>query len=143
MVEKSHTAAGRNAGWWPSVYAPLRGVGERVADYFAPDTDAAATDDFYEINVELPGVSADNIDVSVHENTLTIKGEKRSEHEEEGKTYFFSERSYGAFQRSFRLPSDAISDQITADFKDGVLSLMIGKKGPPAETSRKVHVRRA
>ena len=140
MVEKTHTAAGQGEGWWPSVYAPLRGMGHRIADFFAPDADAAATEDAYEISVELPGVSADRIVVSVGENTPTIKGEKRSEREEQGKTYYFSERTYGAFQRSFRLPSDALPDDIAADFKDGVLTLKVPKQGTLPETVPKIPV---
>ena len=132
MVEKTHTAAGQGEGWWPSVYAPLRGMGHRIADFFAPDADAAATEDAYEISVELPGVSADRIVVSVGENTLTIKGEKRSEREEQGKTYYFSERTYGAFH--------ALPDDIAADFKDGVLTLKVPKQGTLPETVRKIPV---
>lgn len=143
MVEKTHTAAGEARPWWPNLYEPLRGLGQRIADFFAPSADAAATDACYEVNMELPGVSADDIDVSVHDNLLTIKGEKRAEREEKGRTYFFSEREYGAFQRSFRLPGDVRADDVTADFKDGVLKLRIPKAGPPPAQAHKVEIRRA
>ena len=92
MVEKSHTAAGEAANWWPGLYEPLRGLGQRIADFFAPSADAAATDDFSEINMELPGVTSEDIDVSVYDRSITIKGEKRSQREEQGRTYYFSER---------------------------------------------------
>lgn len=141
MVEKSHTAAGDPAGWWPSLYEPLRGLGQRVADFFAPNAEAAATDDFYEIDMELPGVKAEDVDVSVHDNSITIKGEKRSQRQEKGRTYFFSEREYGAFQRSFRLPADVDAKNVTADFGEGVLSIRIPKAGPPPNQTRKVEVR--
>ena len=95
------------------------------------------------VSIELPGVGAEEIDVSVNEDTLTIKGEKKSEHEEKGKTYYFSERTYGAFERSFRLPENALADRISADFKDGVLNLQIPKRGPTAETARKIPVARS
>ncbi len=140
MVEKAHTAAAPGEEWWPSIYAPLRGMGQRIADFFAPDADAAATDKAYEVSVELPGVNADQIEVSIADNTLTIKGEKRSERKEEGKTYYFSERTYGTFHRSFRLPSDAVGDGIAADFKDGVLTLKVPKSGPPTQAVRKIPV---
>ena len=141
MVEKSHTAAGEAASWWPGVYEPLRGLGQRIADFFTPSADAAATDDFYEINLELPGVTSDNIDVSIHDGSLTIKGEKRSQREEKGRTYFFSEREYGAFQRSFKLPADADPKNVTADFNDGVLLIRVLKAGPPAQEETKIEVR--
>ena len=114
MVEKSHTA-----GWWPNLYEPLRTVGQKVADWVAPRSDASAMEDSYEINVELPGVKPDDVDVSVHDNSLVVRGEKKFEREETGKSYFFSEREYGSFQRTFRLPPDADSDHIDATFGDG------------------------
>ena len=135
MVEKAHTA-----GWWPNLYEPLRGIGEKVADWFAPRSEASAGQSTYDITLELPGVSSENIDVSVHDGSLTIKGEKRFEREEKGRTYFFSEREYGAFQRSFRLPADAQADDITADFKDGVLTVKVPKAGPLPDRSKKIKV---
>ena len=141
MVEKSHTAAGERSAWWPGLYEPLRGLGQKIADYFAPSADAAATDDCYEVNIELPGVTADTIDVSVHENMLTVRGEKRHQREEHGRTYFFSEREYGAFQRSFRLPTEVEADKVTADFRDGVLTIRVPKAGPPPSQAHKVQVR--
>ena len=137
MVEKGHTAAG---SWWPGLMEPLRAAGERIADFFAPSADAAATGEAYEINVELPGVKADDIDVTVDDDTLTVRGEKRFEREEKGKTYFFSERAWGAFHRSFRLPPDAKADAVSADFKDGVLAIRIPKAGPAKDRVRKVPI---
>jgi HSP20 family protein len=128
MVEKAHTA-----GWWPNLYEPLRG--------FAPRSEASAGEGTYDITIELPGVSSENIDVSVHDGSLTIEGEKRFEREEKGRTYFFSEREYGAFQRSFRLPADAQTDKITADFKEGVLTVKVPKVGPAPERSKQIKVR--
>lgn len=142
MVETSHSAAPQDAGWLHQLYDPLRRAGQRIADYFSPQSEAAATEAAYEINVELPGVAADDIHVSVQEQTLTIKGEKHVETETKGRTYFFSERAYGAFQRSFRLPPDADPDSVDAAYKDGVLTLKIGKKGQSAGTSRRIEVTR-
>lgn len=141
MVEKSHTAAGESTRWRPSLYEPLRGLGQRVADFFAPSAEAAATDDFYEINMELPGVKTEDVDVSVHEGSITVKGEKRSQREEKGRTYFFTEREYGSFLRSFRLPADVNPEDVTADFNDGVLSIRIPKAGPPPSKAHKIEVR--
>ena len=137
MVEKSHTAAGGDTGWWPSMYEPVRNMGRKIADFFAPEADAAATEEAYVINVELPGVPADGVQVTVQDHVLTVKGEKESQHEEKGKTYFFSERRYGAFQRSFRLPPDVSEDEISADFKDGILTLQVPKHGPDAKKQEK------
>lgn len=136
MVEKSHTA-----GWWPQVYEPLRHLSERIADWFAPRSEASTIKDCYEISIELPGVKLEDIDVSAHDNQLTVKGEKRARREEVGRSYFFSEREYGAFQRTFRLPPDAAQDDISAEFHDGVLSLRVPKAGPPPETKTQIKVR--
>ena len=136
MVEKTHTA-----GWWPQFYEPLKSMSAKIADWFAPAADAAATQEHYEINMELPGVKSDDIEIAVNDNTLTIKGEKRFEREQSGRSYFFSEREYGAFQRSFRLPAHTEADAITANFKDGVLTVKVPKAGPPPDRSKKIEVR--
>ena len=137
MVEKSHTA-----GWWPDLYEPLRNISQRVADWFAPRSDASALEDYYEINVELPGVKTEDVDVSIEDNSLVVRGEKRYEHEETGRTYFFSEREYGSFQRTFRLPPDADSEEIDAEFSDGVLRLKIAKRTAAQTSGRKIEVRK-
>jgi len=137
MVEKSHTA-----GWLPHIYDPLRSIGHRVADWFAPRSDASAMDDGYEINLELPGVKAEDVDVALDGNSLTVRGEKRSEHEETGRSYFFSEREYGAFQRTFRLPADADHEHIDAKYDDGLLRLKIGRVKPEKPEEKKIEVKR-
>ena len=137
MVEKSHTA-----GWWPNLYEPLRTAGQKVADWVAPRSDASAMENAYEINVELPGVKAEDVDVSIHDNNLIVRGEKKFEREEKGKTYFFSEREYGSFQRTFRLPPDADGEKIDATFGDGVLCLKVAKRAPSAPGAKKIEVRK-
>lgn len=139
MVEKSHTAGATSM--WPGLMEPLRGLGERVAQFFAPSADAAATNDYYEINIELPGVKADDIEVEMHDNVLTVHGEKREEHEESGKTWYFSERSFGAFNRSFRLPPDVTTGEVEATVSDGILKLRIAKPKPATRESRKIEVK--
>ncbi|MEX5727323.1 HSP20 family protein [Rhodovulum iodosum] len=123
MVEKTHTT-----GFWPSLYEPLRGLGERVADWFAPASEASVGDDGYRIKMELPGVEEKDIEVNLDDGVVTVKGEKTSERKEEGETWYFSERQYGSFSRSFRLPPDADPARVSADLKDGVLTVSVGKK---------------
>jgi HSP20 family protein len=141
MVEKSHTAGQTAGGWYPSLLRPFHEVGHRIADFFAPNADAAATGEHYEVNVELPGVALEDISIDVHENTMTVHGEKKTEREEKGKTYFFSERTFGSFQRSFRLPENVDADNVSASFKDGVLAISIPKEGPPPEKSRRIEIK--
>ncbi|KPP86241.1 MAG: HSP20 family protein [Rhodobacteraceae bacterium HLUCCO07] len=137
MVEKSHTA-----GLWPSVYEPLRNFGSKVADWLAPASDASANDNAYHITMELPGVEDKDIDISVNSGVVSVKGEKSATKEEKGDTWFFSERQYGAFSRSFRLPEDADGDRIEANLKDGVLSISVPRKSPQATEAKKVSIKR-
>jgi len=137
MIEKSHTG-----NWWPNLYEPLRNIGQKVADWVTPRSEASALEDTYEINVELPGIKSEDLDVSVHDNSIIVRGEKHFEREETGRTYFFSEREYGAFQRTFRLPADADGDKIDAEFSNGVLCLKIHKKTQSKALGKKINVQK-
>ncbi len=138
MVEKAHTAGGL-----PDFYEQFINLGRKVADWFAPKSEGSVTKDFYQIVMELPGVEADHIEISARNNTLTVHGEKKSEHEESGRTFFFSEREYGSFQRTFRLPPDADEDSVEAEFENGILTLKVPKPGAaePEETKIEINVK--
>jgi len=142
MVEKSELTPA-SGDWWSQLYGPMKQFGERVANFFQPSSEAAMTEDYYEITVELPGVSEDQITVEVHDNRLSVTGEKQSSHEEKGKSFYFSERTYGSFRRSFRLPDDADADKVLATHKDGVLDIKIAKTGPEKSPTKKIPVSRA
>ena len=142
MVEKTHTAGSNLAGWYPTIMGPLQGIGQHIAEFFSPQSDATATEAQYEINMELPGVLEDDIRIVADGAHLTVRGEKRIERKEEGKAYFFSERSFGTFQRSFRLPPDVEADRITAAFKDGILTIRAPKIAAVPETSRQIEITR-
>ncbi len=139
MVEASpHT----NADWWPNIVDPLRRFGAKVSEYFAPTSDAAAPDDAYVVEVELPGVKEEDISVQLHGDMLIVKGDKHSSHEEKNKTYYFSERTYGAFQRTFRLPSDIDDSSIEAVAADGVLTLRIPRRKEVKTAKRTIPIQR-
>ncbi len=138
MVEKSHTA-----GSSPNLYEPLRNIGQKLADWFAPASEASASEQTYDVVLELPGVKDEDIDVAVHDGNLVVRGEKRSHREEKTRTYFFSEREYGAFQRTFRLPPDANTDSIDAIYGDGVLTVRIGKRDVETGDHKRIEVRRS
>ena len=136
MVEKSHTS-----GFWPSLYEPFRSIGTRLADWVAPASEASANGDGYRIAIELPGVAEKDVAVTVDDGVVTVTGEKSASREEKGETWYFSERQYGSFSRSFRLPPDADAGAVKADLRDGVLTLTVGRKAPKdAATSRKVPI---
>ncbi len=138
MVEKTETSQ-----FWPSLYEPFRAFGHRVSDWLAPATEASSGDSEYVITMELPGVSDDDIELTVAEGLVTVRGEKRTEEERKGDTWYFSERQYGAFRRSFRLPTDATPDGVAAKMADGVLKITIPKTKPAEnEGARKVDIAR-
>lgn len=136
MVETLHTT-----GFWPSVYEPLRSMGNKIADWFAPISEASSDNEAYKVVMELPGVKTDDIDITLHDHILIIKGEKHSEQEEREGSYYFSERQYGAFQRSFRLPPDASDESVEADFKDGVLTVLIGREVEKPVGAKKIEIK--
>lgn len=97
-----------------------------------PVVDISETDDNYVVTAELPGLSKDDVKINFQDGILSLRGEKRQEKEEKRKNYHRVERSFGAFERSFRVPSRVMVDKIDAKFKDGVLHLSM----PKAEEAR-------
>lgn len=106
---------------------------------WSPSMDVAENDDHYVVTVELAGAKKDDVHVEVEDNVVTIRGEKRSEREEENEQRRYTERCYGAFSRSFSLPSNANADEIKASFEDGVLKVEIGKRDEPKAKAIQVH----
>ncbi len=95
----------------------------------------------FQVAVELPGMAEQDIEVKVVNDTLAIKGEKKEEKEENKKDYHLSERRYGAFQRTFRLPDDVDGDKIAASFKSGVLTVVLPKRAEAIHAERKIAVK--
>ncbi|MBW2228936.1 MAG: Hsp20/alpha crystallin family protein [Deltaproteobacteria bacterium] len=94
---------------------------------FAPAMDVHETEAGYAVTVELPGMKKEDVTVECREHLLTVKGEKRSEREEKDEHRHYTERSFGRFSRSVRLPSDA-GDDVKARFDAGVLTIDIPKE---------------
>ena len=89
--------------------------------------DMYETDDDLVINADLPGLKPEDVDISITGNTLTIKGEFRSEEEGERGNVHFQERRYGKFQRTVSLPTGVDTDAAEAEFKDGILKIALPK----------------
>jgi HSP20 family protein len=100
-----------------------------------PRLDVAETETALEVMAELPGVEEKDIDITISDDMLRIKAEKKSDKEEKTKDYHLVERSYGTFERSMRLPFKADSSKANAKFEKGVLKLTLQK---PAEAKSKV-----
>lgn len=105
-----------------------------------PAIDIAEKKDAFEITAELPGMDEKNIDVQLSGDMLVIKGEKTEKKEEKKKDYFLSERRFGSFHRSFRLPDGVDVKKIGAQFKNGVLTLTLPKSGEVVKQGRKIKV---
>ena len=101
--------------------------GRMFTEEWLPSVDIAETKDKLLIKVELPGLEAKDVDVSISGDFLTIKGEKQKEEEEKGEHYYCCERYSGSFQRSFRLPVDIQDDKVEATFDKGVLKITLPK----------------
>jgi HSP20 family protein len=101
-----------------------------------PTADVVEGEKDYKITAELPGMSEKELEIALAGDVLTLKGEKKEEHEEKGKNRYVSERRYGSFQRSFALPDDADPEKIQAAFKNGVLTVTLPKR-PEAQAKRR------
>ncbi|HEY0901372.1 MAG TPA: Hsp20/alpha crystallin family protein [Micavibrio sp.] len=98
------------------------------------------TDKAYTISADLPGLTQDEVSLTVDDGVLTLSGEKMRETEEDGKTFHRVERSYGRFSRSLHLPEDAAEDGVTAAMKNGVLTIHIAKTAKPEKAQRKIEI---
>jgi len=94
---------------------------------WSPSVDLSETDNAYEIQAEIPGMNKKDIKISFSDNVLSLTGERKQEKDEKKKSYHRTERFYGRFQRSFRLPHDVKADEIKANYKNGVLIVEIPK----------------
>ena len=125
----------RSPAQWPE------GQEEKIAvPEWAPLVDISEDDKEYLIKAELPEVKREDVKVTADEGTLTITGERKFEKEEKGKKYHRVERSYGSFVRNFSLPDDASPAKVSAEFKDGVLTVRLAKteKAKPTHIEVKV-----
>jgi HSP20 family protein len=119
--------------------------GENVRENLAvtdwtPSCNIAETDKEYHIRAELPDVKRDDVHVTLDQNVLTIQGERREEKEDKGIRFHRRELSYGKFTRSFTMPDDADEAKVDANFKDGILEVVIGKSKAKAHAAREISV---
>ena len=106
---------------------------------FAPQFEVKETKDAFIFKADLPGVEEKNIEVSLTGNRLTVSGFREEEERQESENFFAYERTFGNFTRAFTLPDGIVSDQVSADLKDGVLTLHIPKK--PEHQPKKIAIK--
>ena len=112
---------------------PFRSI-EREGGLWAPRVEAFQKGDRFIVRADLPGLKKDDVQIDVNDDTITIHGERRAEHEEQREGYYHSEREVRQFHRTVPLPGGVIADSAEASFKDGVLE--ISMQAPPAEATR-------
>ena len=105
-----------------------------------PAMDISEDDDSLIVEAELPGMDAEDIDVNLSGDLLTIKGKHKKERKKEGKNYHLTECHVGSFQRSFRLPASVQSDKIDAKFEKGILRITMQKTEEAKEKQIRVKV---
>ncbi|MDI6715735.1 MAG: Hsp20/alpha crystallin family protein [Actinomycetota bacterium] len=103
------------------------GAGKEMAVPWTPLVDVYEKDDRYIVSVELPDVRPEDIDVSVIDNTLRIKGERKHVYEAKPENYVRSERFYGPFERTIELPMSVKTEEVEATYKDGLLQINLPK----------------
>jgi len=131
---------------WPTVFDPFRelqdierrigavlGVNKPVqkVESFTPAVNEKVDEKGYYLEIDLPGVKKEDIDISVNEGILTITGERKLEKKEEKENYTRIESFFGRFERAFKLPPDADLDNVEAKYENGVLKIFIPRKQKP------------
>jgi HSP20 family protein len=114
---------------------------EREPTFLAPAMDIKETDQAIEILAELPGVDEKDINVSVEDGILTVKGEKKAEKEEKKGDLHLSERTFGSFLRRLELPGGIDLDKFSANFSNGVLKVTMPKRTDAAAKAKKIEIK--
>jgi HSP20 family protein len=105
---------------------------------FSPSINLKEDEERYILEAELAGISRDDIDVSIKDHAIHLKGEKRTFNEDKKEDYHHVERTYGSFYRTIQLGTDADDEKISADFRDGLLTIEVEKHRGPEKGHRKI-----
>lgn len=121
-----------------NLFDTFSGTGEKDFQGWMPPLDVSETNENVIVKAEIPGVDPKELNISVKDDTLTIKGEKKGEKEEKGKNYHFIERRYGSFTRSVLLPVAVKYEEAKAEYKNGILEITLPKQ---EEEAKKIPVK--
>jgi HSP20 family protein len=109
-------------------YGPVQASEETALAVWAPAVDIYEQDGQIVVNAELPGIDPKDVSLTVEQNVLTLRGERRSQKDVKDESYHRKESLYGSFSRSFTLPREVDRDKIKATYKDGVLKVVVPQK---------------
>jgi HSP20 family protein len=115
--------------------------GGRNWGVFTPSIDVREDEKEVTVKAELPGMDEKEIEVSLADGALTIKGEKKAENEDKGKDYWHRESSYGAFHREIRLPEGLNTEKVDARFKNGVLTVTLARKEEAKAKEKRIDIK--
>jgi HSP20 family protein len=118
--------------------SPLKGINNPD---FSPSLDLIEKENEFILNLEVPGIEKNGIEIEIDDNILVIKGEKKQKVEEKDEDFYICERSYGAFRRELRIFDNCEKNKIEADYKDGILSIKLPKKEIKEKEKRKVCIK--
>ena len=139
QVDRIFDHAFRGFGF-PSLLPETDFTGSTNESLFRPSLDVSSDENQYLITLDLPGLTESDVNIEIKGNQLFIQGEKKTASENKDKHFYRMERSYGSFQRILALPEDAISSDIQANMKDGVLQLEIPKQAIEEGEVRQVSI---
>jgi len=117
------------------------GAGEMITSEFMPRIDVKEDGKEIKVTAELPGMDEKDIDVTLSRDSLTIRGEKQEETEDEGKDYYHAERRYGSFHRAIPLSAEVDESKAEADFKKGVLKIKLPKTAEAQKSQKKIEIK--
>ncbi len=126
---------------WPRL--PSAFLRSNGAELVVPELDVRENANSLVIEAELPGVEEMDVSVTLANGLLTIKGEKKDQHEEKDEAHYFSERSFGAFERCLRLPDSIDETKVNATFDKGVLRITAAKRPEAVKAERKIEIRKS
>jgi HSP20 family protein len=124
-----------------SWFRPLSSIERSI--WGTPAVDIVERDAAFELAAELPGMDPEKMEVTLRNGNVVLKGEKQEEKEEKTKDYFLKERQYGSFERSFAIPEGVDTSKITAEFKNGVLKVVLPKTAEARKPAQKVEIKAA
>lgn len=122
---------------------PFATLGTAGDVFRGPKIDVSEGKDAIDVKAELPGVEEKDIDITLVDDVLTIRGEKKDERSDKDKDWHMVERSYGAFSRTIQLPAEPDSTKVEAKFSNGVLHIHLPKSAEVAKKEKKIEIRKA
>lgn len=125
---------------WRSFDAPLLARGERPSAMISPRIELKEKEDAIVVAAELPGLKEGDVEITLTDNVLAIRGEKKLEKTGKEEGYTYSERSYGSFERRIPIEAEVMADKVSASFADGVLTVTLPKSAEARPTVRRIPI---